>query len=348
VPRRVLLVGVLCSVFASGCAPSPFSAPREVSGYRAVYRVEERTPGSVEVRTEIREVRRPFDGRFEVLAGPPPGARVRSGTVVNRVYQWAIADAGVLRVGFRRAPGGAVGDVSYTALRDGAASGEAFAVGRGGALGRRCTWFAYADPTGPLHRPTDDSRVESCVDASGILLRQVWTIRSTVVRLIEATSVTTRAPDRDRFLADRKPKQPSSEDLDPETLIASAVVVDDDADPGRLAVGIDAPPSFEVRRDAVVAESGGGQGQVPSQAFVQAFVRDGELVVVERSTSPNLRPTWGISEGTKVRLGELGEGRLVYLADRVELRLIGTRGYARVRAPSRAIALLFGRRLRAA
>ena len=347
-PRRlVVLLGLLSACFAS-CAPrdARLLAPQPLDGYRAVYRIEERAPGSVVVRTEVREVRRPFDGRVEARDGAPPGRRVRSGSVVNRAFQWSIGDDGDLRVGFRRPPGGPVADASYAALRDAARAGAAQVVGRGDALGRSCTWFAYAEPTGSLTPATNNSRVESCIDRTGILLRQVWTIDDTVARIVDATDVTTAIPRARRFLTGREPRK-DEEGLDPETLIKSVVVVDDEEDPAPLAVGIDAPPNYDLRRDAVVAESA-GEGATPSQTFVEAYVRGSDLVVVERSTNPQARPLWSVSEGKSVDLGRLGEGRLVYFVDRVELRLVGTLGFARIRAPSREAALLFGRALRPA
>jgi hypothetical protein len=71
------------------------------------------------------------------------------------------------------------------------------------------------------------------------------------------------------------------------------------------------------------------------------------LVVVEISSSPRFAPPWPSDEGSRIDIGA-GEGRVVYFVDRVEIRLLSAIGFARVKAPSRAIALDFVRGLQPA
>ena len=52
------------------------------------------------------------------------------------------------------------------------------------------------------------------------------------------------------------------------------------------------------------------------------------------------------SQGIRARIG-VGEGRVVYYADRVEIRLLSAIGYARVTAPSLSVAMQFVRGLSA-
>ena len=82
----------------------------------------------------------------------------------------------------------------------------------------------------------------------------------------------------------------------------------------------------------------------PTQFLSQAFVKDDQLVVVETGSDPQFTPPWPTSEGRRVAIG-VGEGRVVHGIDRVEIRVLSAIGYARVIAPSEAVARAFIERL---
>lgn len=332
------LVASLGSPSTVGLRPEPSD------GYRVVYRVEDRSRREPRVTTEVLEVGRPYGARLEMRSGRPPGGEVTSGQVTNRDYFWQLGKEGVPQFGVRRIPAGPARDASYPALLDAVHAGAADAVGMGRVLGRRCTWFAYGEP-GPqrLRLPTRSSRIETCVDPSGIVLSEVWLLEGHAARVFEAVSVSTKAPARRRFLSGTDPAAEAVRRPDALRLIQGQFVVDDDADVD-LPTTI-SPPRGWARDRRALASTASGAGRA-TQFLSETFVRDGELVVVERGTHPALRPGWPVSEGKRVELGRLGAGRIVYFADRVELRLIGNVGFIRVTAPSQHLAVAFVRGLR--
>ena len=86
------------------------------------------------------------------------------------------------------------------------------------------------------------------------------------------------------------------------------------------------------------------QGSRPTQFLSQTFLRRRELVVLETGSGPQFAPPWPTDEGRRVTIGA-GEGRMVYGIDRVEIRVLSAIGYARVVAPSEALARTFINRL---
>lgn len=330
-------------------------AAEEIPGYRVVYRVEDTTGETVQTRTEVLAVARPYSGRVENRPGPPPGGEVTTGRVTNREHLFMLDEGGRIRFGVLRPPGGPTRDASYRALTDAARDGRAEIVGSDEILDVACTIFAFADPTPqPLAPPTQESRIESCVSAGGIVLRETWTFDETTVRTIEAVEVD-RTPPEEHFFAGVDPE--SSEVSQPEAadLIGTQVVASDEADPGPLRLQSSPPAGYELDRSAVVAER--IEGAVPSQTLIEAFVGQAarttgsaeqaahpggsEVVLVERSSAVGLDPSWDPEEGAVLELAELGQGRVVHFMDRVEVRMIGEWGYARVAAPSRATAMAF-------
>lgn len=326
-----------------GSTSSGVMRAQTTDGYRVVYRVEDRSRVKARVTTEVVEVGRPYNGRLEARSGPPPGGDITSAQVTNRDYFWQLGENAITHFGVRRIPAGAARDVSYTALLDAARGGVVDAVGAGRFVGRRCTWFAFAEP-GPqkLERARRDSRVDLCVDASGIVLSEVWTIEGRAARIVQAVSVSERVPSRRRFLSGRDPSSAAVERPDALRLIQGQFVVDDDAQVD-LPTTIRPPRGWMLDRRALASTASGSRA---TQFVSETFVRDSHLVIVDRGTHPALRPEWPVDEGAKVDLDTLGAGRVVYYADRLELRLIGNLGFVRIAAPSRRIAVDFARGLR--
>lgn len=343
-PLAAILVAVGLMVWVAASARETVPDAVALEGYRVVYRVEDRPGADAGVHTEVVEVGRPYGGSVTrvVTAG------IRSGRVTNRTFLWQLTEDGELLFGVRRPPGGPARDASYRSFVDAAQDGVVEVVGSGGALGRSCTWFAYREPTPrPLTLPTPSNRIETCVDPSGIVLRENWVFDGRTRRVVEAVEVKTGAPPSDAFLEGKDPATEKVKQPQAEVLLKTGVIVAENVEIAALALEFDPPAGWKLDRAALVA-LGGGEGGTPTQLASKAYVRGNDLVVVERGTSANLSPPWGPGEGAPVAIGERGEGRLVYFSDRVEVRLVADVGYARVIAPSRDIAMRFARGLRVA
>ena len=317
---------------------------RPLAGYRVVYRVTD-LAGERSFRTEVVEVRRPYDGRVENRPGRPPGGAVSSGKVSNRVYGWQLDDGGALQFGLRRPPGLPTRDLSYAALSDASRRGVIEAHGSGSHLGRRCTWFAFEDPfPEPLAPPTVASTVETCVDRSGILLREVWRIGEVVARIVDATVLTTTAPGDERFLEGLDPKDADVTQREAEGLLQSNVVVGDDVGAPRTPLVLRVPAPWRLDRDSVVvqAASTGRATQFASRSYTRAR----QVVIVEIGLRRTYDPVWSPDEGLMTDLAEGRRGRALYFGDRVEMRIVSDAGFARVIAPDEETAIVFARGLR--
>lgn len=341
-----IIVGAAIGGLVAGGLGSP--ARNEVPtasspGYRVVYEVEERTVGKATQATWVLEVRRPYDARLETRARRPPGGDVVTGQVTNRDFLWQLDRDGALRFGVRRSPGIPVRDGSYAALTEAADRGVIESHGGGSYVGRECTWFAYRDPFPQfLRQPNRDSRVEACVDGAGIMLREVWTIGGRGVRSIEAVEVVDSAPPSSRFLIGKDPSKVEVLQPEAEKLLRSQFAVSEggERDP---SVGFRAPRGWKRDRRSVVATGLGTS--TATQALVETYLRDGELAVVERSVDKSHKPTWSGTEGDRVDAGPIGNGRMVFFPDHIEVRVSGSYGYARVTAVTFESVLAFARRL---
>jgi len=334
--RRVA-PAALVLLFASACGTSPAARPSALDGYRVVYRVVDAKADARSTATEIVEVRRPYDGRVETRTD----GQTTTGRITSREHFWQLGDDGELRFGVLRPPGGPTRDASIAALRDAVAAGRAIDGGSDVVLGRRCSWFAYSEPAPkPLSRPTARSRVESCVDATGIVLREVWTLDGAPARILEAVEVDARAPSKKRFLESKDPASTKVTTPKGAELVETQTIVRD-VERGQVQTpfAFKAPKGWKRDRVALVGNIA-GQGARPTQFLSQTYLRDDDLVVVETGSSPQFAPPWATDEGTRTAIG-VGEGRLVFGVDRVEVRVLSAIGYARVIAPSRAIAMSF-------
>ncbi len=343
-----LLVGALLIaslvVAATGSKVTPRLRERAVDGYRVVYRIEDRASSSrVSTSSEVLEVRRPYGGRIEV---PDRNGRIRSGRITSRKHLWVLEEGGKLRFGVLRPPGGPARDASFAALRDASRAGLAEATGSGDVAGRRCAWFAYRKPApDEVAPPTSNDRVETCVDAAGIVLREVWTIKGRAVRLIEAIEVDESVPSRARFMEGKDPATEKVTQLQAAQLIGTGTLVAEvDRSRERVPLKVTPPSGWRADRASVVAITAGGSGQ-PTQFLSETFLRDTRLAIVEIASGARLAPPWATDEGERIRIGD-GEGRVLYFVDRVEIRLLSAIGFARVIAPSRAVALDFVEGLR--
>ena len=330
----------MCAGLVACGTAVPELTPTPLKGYRVVYRV---TAPGVRRTYESLRVRRPYDGRVDVLEGPT--GPIRNGRATSRAHFWQLGKDGVPRFGVVRAPGGPARDAWLSALHDAVRAGRAEAIGSDRVLGRRCLWFAYRDPAPEvLAKATDDNRVESCVDGSGIVLREVWTLDGRPARIAEAISVSREASPKRWFFEGRDPKtEKVTEPKGAEFLETNTVVRDVAA--GRIGspFAFDPPTGWKRDRVALVGSTA-GSGSRPTQYLARTYVRDEQLVVIDTASGAEFTPPWDTDEGTRTEIG-VGEGRIVFFADRVEVRLLSRLGFARVVAPSREIALDFIRGL---
>jgi hypothetical protein len=331
-----ILFGIALVSTAMLAEPVPGPArPSPVSDLHVVYRIDDRVDQTV--RFEELEVSRPFNGRVETTVD----GQVVTGRVSNRQFQWVLATGGKPQFGTRRIPGGPTRDVSYAAMRDAVEAGLATAGGRGRVLGRSCTWFTFADPFPERLTPaTEESRVETCVDPAGIMLREAWALSGRTVRVAEAIELDLDPVPSERFFVGIDPakadvSQPEAADI----MRTGSVVADVRIKVrGPIAIG-PAPEGWRSAREAAatVASPVGGQAV---QTASRAYVRGPDLVIVERGVQPSDDPSWPADEGEQVEVG-FGNGRIVYYPDRVEVRITSGGGYARVIGPSREAAMSF-------
>lgn len=332
---RVLRVAAAAAALTVAACAAPLDrfavTEREVGSYSVVYRVSVREETGMRTSTTRLTVQRPYAARATGAGG---------GQVSNRTHLWQLGPGGEVRVGVRRAPGAPVRDASYAALRDAARAGAARAAGSATRLGRRCTWFAHAEPfPAALAPPGGDDRVESCVDGAGILLAEVWVLGGRIVRTTDAVGVAEGEVD-DTFLAGRKVPRGSeaaSAIVQGQTLVSD----DEQAEP---KLGLRVPDGWRRDRRAVVATAAGSRGV---RTVVETYLRDGgDLVVVERGADAGIAPLWPAHEGYRDRVGA-GHVRVVYTPGGVEVRFAGPLAIARITARSRETAMRFADGLRA-
>ncbi|MEX2393563.1 MAG: hypothetical protein WD826_03680 [Actinomycetota bacterium] len=337
----VLVLSPLVSLFGPRVVTT---VPGDVTrGYRAVYLIDDRAGDRPSVRTEVVGVHRPYGGRIENRPGRPPGGEVSSGRVSNREFGWQLDDGGALQFGFRRPSGGPTRDVSYAAMRDAADAGVVVQGGAGSALGRRCTWFFFRDPfPEPLAPPTDDDRIEACVDPAGVLLREAWIIDGKVQRITETVALETTAPGPDAFLEGRVPDPTDVTQPEALEIVGKQVFVGDDVDEKRTELDLAQPSGWRRDRNARVVQAG-ATGRATQFASL-AYVRGNELVIVEIGMQADHEPTWLWNEGESIEIPDASKARVLYFGDHVEVRVGYDDGFARINAPTRAIAVAFATR----
>lgn len=307
--------------------------------YRVVYEISEPLTEGSSVRTEVLEVRRPYDSRVELRVGEPPGGDIVTGSVTNRRYQWSLGAGGEPSFGLLRPPAGGERDLSAAALDDAVRRGLAEEGDGGRFAGQNCgTYLVRAPYPSPVAPPTETERTEMCVTSDGILLFESWTTRGREVRVTEAVEVTgNEAVEGSRFLIGEEPPVSRSSGF-----LEENYAVTEDEMPLATPLRPEAPEGFSPDRRATLRERGSAQTP-PLLIYSEAFVKDDELVVVEQGTSLAGAP-WG-DEGVRVDLGDVGPGLVVFYADHVEVRISGGNNFVRVWARSEEPALRFARSL---
>lgn len=344
--RRLVLIIIVAGAAAAIALILVLPRTPEVPGvdevrlsYRVVYEVSEPFAEGSSTRTEVLEVRRPYDSRVELREGAPPGGDIVTGSVTNRRYQWNLGAEGEPSFGLARAPAGAERDMAAPALGDAVDRGLAEESGDGRFAGEECTTYAvrapYPAPTAP---PTEDDRTEMCVTAEGIMLFESWTVGGREVRVTEAVEVTRdQAVAGSRFLIGEEPPESESSGF-----LEENYVVTENEMPLATPLRPEEPEGFMLDRRATLRERGSAQAP-PTLIYSEAYLDGSDLVVVEQGTSLGGAP-WG-NEGRRVELGELGPGLVVFYPDHVEVRISGGNNFVRVWARSEDVALSFARSL---
>ena len=185
----VAVGGVLVGLTLTGGGTGTLAAVTEPAAYHVAYDVL--TPGAATHR-EVRDVQRPYDGRtlsYDVNGKPMQGSlTTRTGSYLWVNGAWAHITDGAHR---------AAGDESpVPALRGAVAHGLARVRGTASVLGRRCTVVRTRNPVGSaVQAPTSTDHADLCLDkATGIILREVWTLRGKLVQTRVAVELSTATP----------------------------------------------------------------------------------------------------------------------------------------------------------
>ncbi len=319
-------------------APGP-PPVRPAASYRAVYRVADTAGPQLREQTDVVEVRRPDEVRVEHHEGPPPGGRIFSGSIVNRTAQTFLPDR---NKGYAT-PLTAVltPDVfSEPALAAAADAGTVARLGLGSVLGQQCSRYLYHHGGGEaLSRGDDQERVEVCVTADDVMLRQAVTLAGRVVRLAEVVRL------------DRSPAFPDGEfssatgDTAAGAQITEKVVEGRPTDAGAVVSG-QAPAGFHLDRRLTDSHQEIDTPLLPF--YIESFVRDSEFAISQQLLTGNgaSRP-WQSAGGSPVTLADGRTGQILYHTGYVEVQTVVNGSPVRVLASSAELARWFAATLRA-
>lgn len=336
VDRRQIAAFAL--LFLASCADAtPLPRSLHPQPYRAGYEVSDHSERPAAQHTEFVDIVPPYGARVVVQA---VDGETTGGRVTNREFLWELGANGKSRFGTRRTPGGPTRAVSFAALSDAARAGVIESYGS-----EPCMWFAYADPApAPLAPPTEESRVESCVDRANVMHREVWTLDGRLVRETTLEALTFATASDDDLLEGRDPDDGAVSDEGVAELLRSQTIVADDVPTPNLPLDLRPVRGWKHDRRSVVVEAGLGSSRA-GQSAVDSYLKGISLVVVELALRAGDKPTWSMAEGTPVDL-RIGNGRVVFFADHADLRVTTEDAYARISAPTLAIARSFADALR--
>jgi hypothetical protein len=149
-------------------------------------------------------------------------------------------------------------------------------------------------------------------------------------------------PARERFLEGEIPDPKKVSQPDALNVVKQQVVVGDDIGGKRPTLRLKAPAGWRADRDARVVQA--GATGAATQFSSRTYLRGNDLVVVEAGMRPDNEPTWRWTDGATIDVPEASKARVLYFGDHVELRVLYDEGFARINAPTRAIAIAFARR----
>jgi hypothetical protein len=317
----------------------PPAAVQAAQAFTVTYHVEDSAGPDTRVETDYLAVKRPFNVRLEHRDGPPPGGAVLSGSIVTRTSSVTLGGSGD---GFTtpHAPGVLPGLVSRPALDAAVAAGKATRKDDSMVLGQRCTHYLY-DQFGsePIGSADNQAKVDSCVTADDIMLREVIAFAGKTVRTAEAVKVD-RAPsfDADAF-SPAKVILPQSAEQIPDEIIEG---------PPRgtvKALLVQTPKGFRLDLAANVGHQLGPDAP-PVLYYVQSFVGNGEQVVVEQPLDASLGSPWTGRGGSKIDIGNGQPSEILYRSGYVEVETKVGGLPVRVMAPRSDLAIYVARQLR--
>jgi hypothetical protein len=320
----------------------PLPTREPIRSYRVVYRLTETAGQEPLIQTEVLEVNRPFQARTETRQGAPPGGEILTAAITNREFFWTLRAGSEVSVGLRRAPGMAHRDISVRVLREAVKAGRARYLGGGRELGRSCLRFVWGDMRpSAIVPPKAHERVESCVSMDGILLREEWYLQDRLVVTRRAVEVDT-APTLDpaHFKEGDTPDPASSASQ----LASSTQVFTENRKLETQPPQPSIPAGFAPDRKGTLFDSAGGQG-IPRNSYFESFVRGVDVITVEQGSLQSARPPWTDTEGLPLSRRSIGQGRIVFFADHIEMRYWRRPSnektdYVRIQAPSSDLARL--------
>jgi hypothetical protein len=326
VRRIVLLLAPLLALLLGlgSCASSPGLPVRigaEPATFHIVYRAEDGTGGRRVVTTVRWWVRRPFDGRREVLAGEPPGGQLVSLAVTSfgrSLTQTAGNDALVLAV----PPQPAVADVRVgPVLSDALRRGALTRAGRRVIAGRPCQVYRIdtsAATGGPLAPPAKRASGYSdmCVDGAGLVLERTDVAGGK--RLHDEVAVTVAVGARS--MSDSLFEAPAP-NLDVQHGGGSIRRVDPASRPAGTFYELPAPPTgFRLlgRYAVVPPQPENFKPDDPTRrsarlaGVADVYVRGADVVIVDRGgTLGGVAPFAPQPLATTIDVGALGKGELI-------------------------------------
>lgn len=243
----------------------------------AAYHVEYTvTAPGAPMHRDVRDVVRPYDGRtlqLDASGQPTQGSLTNdSGSFLLLHGKWSRVTTGV-----RRAAGD---EAALPALRAAVGRGLASARGTATVLGRRCTVVRTGKPVGsPIVAPSARDHADLCLDdQTGIILREVWTLRGRVAQTRTAVAFSTTAPAPNTFVA-----TPAGEDLGVTMAGQSGVPHDTALPTSHLpALPVSFRPPAGYRLDAATLENTVAPSSGPQSVVIEHYVGPhGDLLDVE-------------------------------------------------------------------
>lgn len=290
--------------------PEPAVTPAQA--FTVLYKVEDSAGPDVKQETDYLAVKRPFDVRLEHRDGPPPGGAVLTGSIVTRSDSVTLGGTGD---GFTtpRAPTILPGLVSQPALQAAVDAGKATRKGESHVLGQTCTDYIY-DQFGsePIGSSDNQAKVDSCVTADDIMLREVIVFAGKTVRTAEAVKVDRSPTFSDTAWKPAKVVLPDS----PEQV--SDEIIEGPPRGVSKALLVQTPSGF--RRD-LAANVGHtlGPDAPPVLYYVQSYTGNGEQVIVEQPLDDSMGSPWTGKGGVKIDIGNGQPSEILYRAGYIEV-----------------------------
>lgn len=316
---------------APGAREGSISAVSDRVAYRVVYRVEDRSRSPIRLTTQVLDVASPVAARLVTLEGPPPGTTSLGGLAWDDGNQYLIEPGGVVRV-IRQVPPGFPGvdthlDVALpTALRAGLVQRE----GAAEVAGRSCTKWLSREPldSAAFTPATATDRALSCVDDSGRILSEHWTLRGSLTRVRTAVSVAVGPSLTGSALFAGRPPVP----LASEASTGSVKAVPAERLAEALGIPIPpAPPGLVPDRSVALidVDRAGAASQIVREGAAFSWTGDRQLVVllVKRGlTASMMLPAGGIEVPLSVTSAGTGTARLTPVLSGLKLELLTSRG----------------------